>query len=98
MGLEGQKTRAEGSATRRFKDYVPSPTFLPNPPLLGSLNFKSQFNCDGRGSNDYHQAISSFLTEYCHEYDKNTCHPAVLEAVSSHIIIVELCESPSSAH
>jgi hypothetical protein len=41
---------------------MPSPTFLSNSPLVGSLNFQGRFNFDGRRSSDYHR--TSFIAEY----------------------------------
>ena len=62
----------------RFEDSMPSPTFLPNSPLVGFLNFNSRFNVDGRRSIDYQRTIfraeydgKPVLVKFCEKYSED---------------------------
>jgi hypothetical protein len=70
----------------RFEDSMPSPVFLPNSPLVGTLNFKSRFIPEGSLADDYHR--TSFIAEYdempvlvkfCERYSEDA-HKLVAEA------------------
>jgi hypothetical protein len=62
----------------RFEDSMPSPTFLPNSPLVRFLNFNSRFNVDGRRSIDYYRTIfraeydgKPVLVKFCEKYSED---------------------------
>jgi hypothetical protein len=70
----------------RFEDSMPRPTYLPNSPLVGPLNFNSRFNFDGRSSSDYRRTIfraeydgKPVLVKFCERYSEDA-HKLVADA------------------